>query len=219
MSTLRTLSKFQSKLQGGGARPNLFEVSIPELPDAAMNSSPKAIWGSEEQEDFTIMCKAAQLPASTIASIDVPFRGRILKVAGDRTIENWSITVINDENFNIRNAMEAWMNAIARLSNNTGAVNPSSYMCDAYVYQLGRGYSSNRHSKANSGTADGETITPLKSYRFIDIFPVSVSSIDLSYDSSDTIEEFQVEFAVQSFESIGSGSGDGESDQTGVNLN
>ena len=219
MSTLRTLSKFQSKLQGGGARPNLFEVSIPELPDAAMNSSPKAIWGSEEQEDFTIMCKAAQLPASTIASIDVPFRGRILKVAGDRTIENWTITVINDENFNIRNAMEAWMNAIARLSNNTGAVNPSSYMCDAYVYQLGRGYSSNRHSKANSGTADGETITPLKSYRFIDIFPVSVSSIDLSYDSSDTIEEFQVEFAVQSFESIGSGSGDGESDQTGVNLN
>jgi hypothetical protein len=219
MSTLRTLSKFQSKLQGGGARPNLFEVSIPELPDAALNSSPKATWGSEEQEDFMIMCKAAQLPASTIASIDVPFRGRTLKVAGDRTIENWSVTVINDENFNIRNAMEAWMNAIARLSNNTGATNPGSYMCDAYVYQLGRGYSGNRFSKANSGTADGETISPLKTYKFIDIFPVSVSSIDLSYDSSDTIEEFTVEFAVQSFESIGSGSGDGESDQTGVNLN
>ena len=95
MSTLRTLSKFQSKLQGGGARPNLFEVSIPDLPDAAKNSSPAATWGSEEQEDFTIMCKGAQLPASTIASIDVPFRGRILKVAGDRTIENWTVTVIN----------------------------------------------------------------------------------------------------------------------------
>ena len=211
MSTLRTLSKFQSKLQGGGARPNLFEVSIPELPDAAMNSSPKAIWGSEEQEDFTIMCKAAQLPASTIASIDVPFRGRILKVAGDRTIENWTVTVINDENFNIRNAMEAWMNAIARLSNNTGAVNPDSYMTDAYVYQLGRGYSSGRFSKANSGTDDGESVTPLKSYKFLDIFPVSVSSIDLSYDSSDTIEEFTVEFAVQSFETL-------SSDATGVAL-
>ena len=124
-----------------------------------------------------------------------------------------------DENFNIRNAMEAWMNGIARLSNNTGATNPGSYMCDAYVYQLGRGYSGNRFSKANSGTDDGETISPLKTYKFIDIFPVSVSSIDLSYDSSDTIEEFTVEFAVQSFESIGSGSGDGESDQTGVNLN
>ena len=212
MSTLRTLSKFQSKLQGGGARPNLFEVSIPDLPDAAKNSSPKATWGSDEQENFSIMCKAAQLPASTIASIDVPFRGRTLKVAGDRTIENWNITIINDEDFAIRNAMEAWMNAIAKLSNNTGAVNPSSYMTDAYVYQLGRGYSSGRFSKANSGTDDGESVTPLKSYKFLDIFPVSVSSIDLSYDSSDTIEEFTVEFAVQSFESL-------SSDATGVDLN
>ena len=212
MPTLRTLSKFQSKLQGGGARPNLFEVSIPNLPDAAKNSTPAATWGSEEQEDFTIMCKGAQLPASTIGSIDVPFRGRILKVAGDRTIENWSITVINDENFNIRNAMEAWMNSIARLSNNTGAVNPDSYMTDAYVYQLGRGYSSGRQSTTNSTTADGEKVTPLKSYKFIDIFPVSVSSIDLSYDSSDTIEEFTVEFAVQSFESL-------SDDATGVALN
>jgi hypothetical protein len=212
MPTLRTLSKFQSKLQGGGARPNLFEVSIPNLPDAAKNSTPAATWGSEEQEDFTIMCKGAQLPASTIGSIDVPFRGRILKVAGDRTIENWSITVINDENFNIRNAMEAWMNSIARLSNNTGAVNPDSYMTDAYVYQLGRGYSSGRQSTTNSTTADGEKVTPLKSYKFIDIFPVSVSSIDLSYDSSDTIEEFTVDFAVQSFETL-------PDDATGVALN
>ena len=212
MPTLRTLSKFQSKLQGGGARPNLFEVSIPNLPDAAKNSTPAATWGSEEQEDFTIMCKGAQLPASTIGSIDVPFRGRILKVAGDRTIENWSITVINDENFNIRNAMEAWMNSIAKLSNNTGAVNPDSYMTDAYVYQLGRGYSSGRQSTTNSTTADGEKVTPLKSYKFIDIFPVSVSSIDLSYDSSDTIEEFTVDFAVQSFETL-------PDDATGVALN
>tara|TARA_B100000902_G_scaffold43617_1_gene51313 strand:- start:24 stop:662 length:639 start_codon:yes stop_codon:yes gene_type:complete len=212
MSTLRTLSKFQSKLQGGGARPNLFEVSIPDLPDAAKNSTPKATWGSDERENFSIMCKAAQLPASTIASIDVPFRGRTLKVAGDRTIENWNITIINDEDFAIRNAMEAWMNAIAKLSNNTGAVNPSSYMTDAYVYQLGRGYSSGRFSKANSGTDDGETITPLKSFKFLDIFPVSVSAIDLSYDSGDTIEEFTVEFAVQSFESL-------SDDATGVALN
>ena len=211
MSTLRTLSKFQSKLQGGGARPNLFEVQIPDLPAAAKDSTPGATWGSDEQENFSIMCKAAQLPASTIASIDVPFRGRTLKVAGDRTIENWSITVINDEDFGIRDAMEAWMNAIAKLSNNTGAVNPGSYMTDATVHQLGRGYSSGRFSKANSGTDDGETVTALKSYKFLDIFPVSVSSIDLSYDSGDTIEEFTVEFAVQSFESL-------SEDATGVNL-
>ena len=212
MSTLRTLSKFHSRLQGGGARPNLFEVRIDAFPAAATNSSPKAQWGKTEQEDFSILCKAANLPASNIASIDVPFRGRILKVAGDRTIENWTVTVINDENFNIRNAMEAWMNAIARLSNNTGAVNPDSYMTDAYVYQLGRGYSSGRNSTTNSTTADGEKVTPLKSYKFIDIFPVSVSSIDLSYDSSDTIEEFTVDFAVQSFETL-------PDDATGVALN
>ena len=212
MSTLRTLSKFHSKLQGGGARPNLFEVQIPNLPDAALNSTPNADWGTDVQENFSILCKAANLPASNVASIDVPFRGRTLKVAGDRTIDNWTITVINDEDFGIRNAMEAWMNGIARLSNNTGATNPESYMTDAYVYQLGRGYSGNRHSEKNSDSAGDTKVTPLKSYRFIDIFPVAISAIDLSYDSSDTIEEFTVEFAVQSFESV-------SSDQTGINLN
>jgi len=211
MSTLRTLSKFHSRLQGGGARPNLFEVRLDALPTAATGSNPKAQWGKTEQEDFSILCKAANLPASNIASIDVPFRGRILKVAGDRTIDNWTITIINDEDFRIRNAMEAWMNGIARLSNNTGATNPDSYMIDAEVHQLGRGYSGSRNSKKNSDTTDGTSVTPLKSYKFIDIFPIAVSAIDLSYDSGDTIEEFTVEFAVQSFESL-------SSDATQINL-
>ena len=211
MSNLRTLSKFQSKMAGGGARPNLFEVQIPTLPAAATTSNPKADWGTDVQENFSLLCKAAQLPASTVASIDVPFRGRTLKVAGDRTIDNWTVTVINDEDFRMRNAFEAWMNGIARLSNNTGATNPDSYMVDAVVHQLGRGYSGNKHSKKNSDTAGDTKVTPLKSYKFIDIFPVAVSAIDLSYDSSDTIEEFTVEFAVQSYESL-------SSDQTGVNL-
>ena len=126
MSTLRTLSKFHSRLQGGGARPNLFEVRLDNLPDSVKNSVPRVKYGKTEQEDFAILCKAANLPASNIASIDVPFRGRTLKVAGDRTIDNWTITVINDENFAIRNVMEAWMNSIARLSNNTGATRPLS---------------------------------------------------------------------------------------------
>ena len=212
MSTLRTLSKFHSKLQGGGARPNLFEVQIPNLPDAALNSTPNADWGTDIQENFSIMCKAANLPASNVASIDVPFRGRTLKVAGDRTIDNWTITVINDENFAIRNVMEAWMNSIARLSNNTGATRPEAYMIDAEVHQLGRGYSQGTQSGRNSSSAGDTKVKPLKSYKFIDIFPVSVAAIDLSYDSSDTIEEFTVEFAVQSFESLGS-------DATGVALN
>ena len=211
MSTLRTLSKFHSKLQGGGARPNLFEVQINTFPAAALDSTPNATWDSDIQENFSILCKAANLPASNVASIDVPFRGRTLKVAGDRTIDNWTITVINDEDFGIRNAMEAWMNGIARLSNNTGATNPDSYMTDAYVYQLGRGYSGGRHSKKNSDSAVDAKVNALKAYKFFDIFPVSVAAIDLSYDTSDTIEEFTVEFAVQSFESI-------STDQTGVAL-
>ena len=145
------------------------------------------------------MCKAAQLPASVIANIDVPFRGRIFKVAGDRTIETWSVTVINDESFKLRNAFEEWMQLIAKLDNNIGAVNPESYMVNADVYQLGRG--STPGSKDNTGNANAV----LKQYTMESIFPTNVSGIDLSYDTGDTIEEFTVEFQVQSFTQIGAG--------------
>ena len=144
-------------------------------------------------ETFQFMCKAAALPASNIAAIDVPFRGRIFKVAGDRTIDTWTITIINDEDFRIRNAMEAWMNGIAKLSNNLGATNPSAYMRNATVFQLGRG------ANPRSTDADGDRNAVLAEYEFIDMFPTNISQIDLSYDSSDTIEEFTVEFQVQSF--------------------
>ena len=146
-----------------------------------------------------ILCKAAQMPAQTIANIDVPFRGRIFKVAGDRTIENWTITVINDEDFLFRNAFEEWTQQIAALDDNMGSTNPSSYMVNAKVYQLGRG--SSVASTNNSGDAN----VVLKEYEFIDIFPISVGSIDVSYDSSDTIEEYTVEFAVQSYRVTGAG--------------
>ena len=193
MATVRTLSNFKSKLAGGGARPNLFEVSIPNFPAAATTSTPAA---QPNDETFQFLCKATNLPASNVASIDVPFRGRIFKVAGDRTIDNWSVTVINDEDFLLRNAFEAWMNAIAKLDNNTGATNPTSYMTDAFVTQLGRGGKERFSGKNQSGNS----ASALKTYKFVDVFPVNVSAIDLSYDSSDTIEEFTVEFAVQSFE-------------------
>ena len=180
----RTISDFKSRLVGGGARPNLFEVRMTDLPDFVDD------WPSET---FQFMCKAAALPASNIAAIDVPFRGRIFKVAGDRTIDTWTITVINDEDFRIRNAMEAWMDGIAKLSNNLGATNPSAYMRNATVFQLGRG------ATPRSVNSDGERNAVLAEYKFIDIFPTNISQIDLSYDSSDTIEEFTVEFQVQSF--------------------
>ena len=189
----RTISDFKSRLVGGGARPNLFEVRMTDLPDFVDD------WPSET---FQFMCKAAALPASNIAPIDVPFRGRIFKVAGDRTIDTWTITVINDEDFRIRNAMEAWMDGIAKLSNNLGATNPSAYMRNATVFQLGRG---NQRASTNS---DGERNAVLAEYEFIDIFPTNISQIDLSYDSSDTIEEFTVEFQVQSFNLNASGTPD-----------
>jgi hypothetical protein len=121
MSTLRTITNFKSKLQGGGARPNLFEVNIPTLPAAAGNAD----W---DAETFQFLCKTAALPASNVTPIEVPFRGRVLKVAGDRTFDVWTVTVINDEDFKLRSAFELWMNGISKLDNNTGATNPSSYM-------------------------------------------------------------------------------------------
>ncbi len=187
----KTISDFKSRLLGGGARPNLFEVELTGLP-----TSVALPWQAER---FGFLCKAAQMPAQTIANIDVPFRGRIFKVAGDRTIENWSITIINDEDFLFRNAFEEWTQQIANLDDNMGSTNPASYMVNAKVYQLGRG--STQASKNNGGDSN----VVLKEYEFIDIFPVSVGSIDLSYDSTDTIEEYTVEFAVQSYRVKGAG--------------
>jgi len=179
----KTISDFKSRLVGGGARPNLFEVQIANLPGGIS-------WNGDT---FKYMCKAAQLPASVIANIDVPFRGRIFKVAGDRTIETWSVTVINDESFELRNAFEEWMQLIAKLDTNIGATSPSAYMVDADVFQLGRG--GDASSTANSGNVNAV----LKQYKMEGIFPTNVSGIDLSYDTGDTIEEFTVEFQVQSF--------------------
>ena len=132
-------------------------------------------------------------------SIDVPFRGRIFKVAGDRTIETWSVTVINDESFKLRNAFEEWMQQIAKLDNNLGATLPESYMTDATVYQLGRGAS--KSSEDSSGNENAV----LKEYKMQGIFPTNLAAIDLSYDTGDTIEEFTVEFQVQSFQPISGG--------------
>ena len=190
----KNISDFKSKLIGGGARPNLFEVELTTLPDGVTG------W---DADSFQFLCKAAALPAQTIASIDVPFRGRIFKVAGDRTIDTWSVTVINDEDFVLRNAFENWTQQIADLTTNLGATDPSAYMTNAKVFQLGRG------STKASTSSDGNENVVLKEYEFIDIFPTSVSAIDLSYDTGDTIEEYTVEFQVQSLNLAGAGTPNG----------
>ena len=176
-----TIQDFKAALKGGGARPNLFEVQIPNIPS-----------GTLDQNEFKLLCKAAALPASNIAPIDVPFRGRILKVAGDRTFDTWTITVINDEDFRIRNAMEQWMQYIGQYGDASGTTAPSSYMVDAYVTQLKRSAST-----VGKGNPTGSGLVGAAKYRFFDIFPTNISAIDLSYDTSDTIEEFTVEFQVQ----------------------
>ena len=187
----KNISQFKSKLIGGGARPNLFEVELTTLPPNVV-----ANW---DADIFQFMCKAAALPAQNIANIDIPFRGRIFKVAGDRTIDTWTITVINDEDFKFRNAFEDWTQQIANLDDNLGTTDPNEYMVNAKVYQLGRG--SEKSSQNNSGTEN----VVLKEYEFINIFPTNVSAIDLSYDTGDTIEEFTVEFQVQSLRLTGAG--------------
>ena len=184
---LRTITDFKSKMAGGGARPNLFEVEL-VFPD------PIAI-ENDVKEKSRFLVKAAQLPASNITPIEVNFRGRILKIAGDRTFDTWTVTVINDVDFSIRSAMEKWMNFINKMEDATGAQDPALYQPDAYVHQLDR---------------DGST---LRSYKFHDIFPTNISAIDLSYETVDSVEEFTVEFQVQWWEAIkGTGANAGGED-------
>ena len=127
---LRKITDFKSKLSGGGARPNLFEVEL---------GFPSAVGiDNDTLQKSRFLVKAAALPASTVAPIDVPFRGRVLKVAGDRTFETWTVTIINDVDFSIRSAFEKWMNTINKMNDATGFTNPEDYQADAQVYQLGR---------------------------------------------------------------------------------
>ena len=184
---LRTITDFKSKMAGGGARPNLFEVEL-VFPD------PIAI-ENDVKEKSRFLVKAALLPASNITPIEVNFRGRILKIAGDRTFDTWTVTVINDVDFSIRSAMEKWMDFINSMEDATGAQDPALYQPDAYVHQLDR---------------DGST---LRSYKFHDIFPTNISAIALSYETVDTVEEFTVEFQVQWWEAIkGTGANAGGED-------
>ena len=163
---------FKSKLVGGGARANMFKVTC---------NFPSYAQGDVELTSF--LCNGAQMPSSVIAPIMVPFRGRQLQIAGDRTFEPWSVTIINDVNFEVRGAFERWMNGINNHNENTGLSNPTDYQADMIVEQL---------NKAGQVT---------KKYDFRGTFPTNIGAIELSYDSENTIEEFTVELQVQYWES------------------
>ena len=179
----RSITNFRDRLVGGGARPNMFEVNITLPEQIAPNG--------DISQDMRFLVKAAEIPAANIGNIPVPFRGRVLPVAGDRTFPTWTVTVINDAQFNIRDAMEQWSNLINDLQFDVGDINPADYQTKAEVFQLSR---QSQGSGGQSAGKGGEIIQTLRTYNFEGIYPNAVSSIPLDYGATDQIEEFQVTF-------------------------
>jgi len=171
------VSDFRSQMVGDGARPNLFQCRIEGLPVTV---------GTK----FSFMCRAAQLPGSTVNQIPVNYFGRELKFAGNRTFTEWTVTIINDEDFIVRNSMEKWMSDLnSHVGNirNPNRVSPASYQSIAYITQYG---------KANADRSE----VGKKSYKFVGIFPIDLSPIEMDWGANDTIEEFAVTFAYQWWE-------------------
>jgi hypothetical protein len=176
-----SVNEFRSQMTGDGARPNLFEVSMPFPVFSAPGNA---------QTKLTFMCKSAQLPGSTINSVPVQYFGRELKFAGNRTFADWTLNVINDEDFVVRNAFERWMNGLNSHNlniRNPIALAPLGYTVDGEVTQFGK--------QGNQ----------LKKYKFVGLFPTDVTPIDVDWGSNDTIEEFSVTLAYQWWESVADG--------------
>ena len=176
-----SVNEFRSQMTGDGARPNLFEVSMP-FPSFA---SP-----ANAQTKLTFMCKTAQLPGSTVGVVPVNYFGRELKFVGNRTFADWTISIINDEDFIVRNAFERWMNGINSHNFNVRnplALAPLGYSVDAEVSQFGK---------------QGNT---LKKYRFVGVYPTDITPIDVDWGSNDTIEEFSVTLTYQWWDAVDTG--------------
>ena len=171
---MANINDFKAKLAGGGARPNQFKVTMP-FPGYAQVGG--------EIEDLAFLCRATVIPSMTVGNINVPFRGRQIKIAGDRTFEDWTVTVLNDTDFKLRNAFERWQNGINNMTDNEGLTNPVDYQVVAFVDHL---------------DINGNTI---KSYTLRGLYPTIVSAIDLNYETNDVVEEFTATFAYQYFES------------------
>lgn len=180
MTYARSIEDFKARLSGGGARPTMFQVEMTFPGDVVEDSR-------QVTEDGIFLIKSSQLPGSNIGEVQVPFRGRQLKVSGDRTFDDWSVTVINDVSFRLRMAFEEWSEKIQNFNFTTGANSLDQYFASAIVRQFDR---------------DG---TQLRAYRFDGIWPKVVAPIQLDFDSRDSVEEYEVQFAVQYFSSIDAG--------------
>jgi len=184
MAKRGTLDDFKANVASDFARPNLFQVDL-AFPAGIINNA-----GLVELGKFTV--RAANLPASQIGVIEVPFRGRVLKIAGDRTFEPWTITVQNDSRFVLRSAFELWASSVQAYNENfTSAAglgdadDSTGYFADMTVHQLAR------------DVKDGDKPKILKSYRFYNVFPSAIAAIDLDFGNNDAIEEFTVELQTQ----------------------
>lgn len=184
MAKRGTIDDFKANVASDFARPNLFQVDL-QFPTGIINNAALVELGK-----FTV--RAANLPSSQIGVIEVPFRGRTLKIAGDRTFEPWTITVQNDSGFVLRNAFELWASSIQAYNENftqaagLGDIDDATgYFADMTVHQLAR------------DVKDGEAPKILKSYRFYNVFPSNIAAIDLDFGNNDAIEEFTVELQTQ----------------------
>jgi len=176
----RSIEDFKAVLQGGGVRPTMFEVEL-TFPDAVAPDL------GDVTRDGTFLIKAAGLPSSNVGTIAVPFRGRRLKVSGDRVFEDWNVTIINDVSFGLRTAMEKWSEKIQNHNYALGATELQSYFGSAIVRQLDR---------------DG---TQLRAYSFEGIWPQQIAEIGLDFEANDSIEQYDVNFAVQYWSASTSG--------------
>ena len=170
---MANINDFKSRLSGGGARANQFKVTMPFPGYASVGG---------ETSDLAFLCQSTALPGMTIGNIAIPFRGRLLNIAGDRTFNAWSVTIMNDTDFKLYRAFERWMNGINNMTDNEGLTNPVDYQVDIFVDQLDR-----------NGTT-------LKTYTLRGAFPTSLADIELSYATNDAIETFTCGLTYQYFE-------------------
>ena len=164
---MATIDQFKAQLIGGGPRANRFKVFIPRA-------------GNK----IEFLCKAANIPAGTLVEVVVPFRGHNLKLAGERTFEDWQITVINDVEFSVRSGLEAWQEEIQAMDSGVGSTSTDYLISRAFVEQLNKDDS------------------VLARYEFFNMFPKNLGAIELSYDTVDALEEFTVDFTFSHWERV-----------------
>jgi len=164
---MATIDQFKAQLIGGGPRANRFKIFIPRAGNR-----------------IEFLAKAGNIPAATLGVVEVQWRGSVLKLAGDRTFENWTVSIINDSEFSARSALEAWQTEIQELGGGNGSTTTDYLISRAFVEQL---------DKSDS---------VLARYEFFNMFPINIGAIELSHETVDALEQFDVEFAFSHWERV-----------------